>query len=315
MPKSSTKKQEGHLKFSKDANGKEVLLGENALPVLMEWEKAYLEEAVETLKPKGDVLEIGFGLGFAADSIQKKNPKSHVIIESDQDLLERAKQWSAKHPKTKILEGIWQEKIKNLGQFDCILFDGYIPFSVEELQQNAELGQELSKKAKGAHNMLEKAFTKYKDVKFTDDQIKHFLKEVQKRPNTEEKDVIDFLNGLASKGHITQKQKEHFAKGLKITSTASSEPAKGSTPWINTKFPGYLLLPFIEECVVNHMRPGSRLVSFLNASQKKENQEFKKKITAEKSVKYTEKAIPVKVPEDCPYYHEKQVIVFTIEKL
>ena len=49
--------------------------------VMMAWEKPYMEHLIKKLKPKGDVLEIGFGLGYSASAIQKYNITSHTIIE------------------------------------------------------------------------------------------------------------------------------------------------------------------------------------------------------------------------------------------
>ena len=38
---------------------------------MMEWEKPYMEASIDTLQPTGDVLEIGFGLGYSATQIMK----------------------------------------------------------------------------------------------------------------------------------------------------------------------------------------------------------------------------------------------------
>ena len=46
--------------------------------VMMAWEKPYMEHLIKKLKPKGDVLEIGFGLGYSASAIQKYNITSHT---------------------------------------------------------------------------------------------------------------------------------------------------------------------------------------------------------------------------------------------
>ena len=67
-----------YLKFTKDKNGQDLLLDVNGYQVMMEWEKPYMEACVDMLKPKGHVLEVGFGFGYSADQFQKYN------IESDQ---------------------------------------------------------------------------------------------------------------------------------------------------------------------------------------------------------------------------------------
>tara|TARA_R110000787_G_scaffold171155_1_gene283803 strand:+ start:230 stop:865 length:636 start_codon:yes stop_codon:yes gene_type:complete len=90
--------------------------------VMMEWEKPYMKKLINNLKPKGDVLEIGFGFGYSADQIQKHNIKSHTIIEPI--LYKEAKKWADKQKhKVKIVKGFWQDTLKNLKTFDTIFFD------------------------------------------------------------------------------------------------------------------------------------------------------------------------------------------------
>ena len=64
-----------------DNKDKEILLREDKAQVMMEWEKTYMESIINTIKPTGNVLEIGFGCGYSATAIQQYNPKSHTIIE------------------------------------------------------------------------------------------------------------------------------------------------------------------------------------------------------------------------------------------
>jgi len=90
--------------------------------VMMKWEKPYMKKLINNLKPKGDVLEIGFGFGYSADEIQKYNIKSHTIIEPF--LFKEAKKWAKKQKhKVIIIKGYWQEVLNRLGTFDTIFFD------------------------------------------------------------------------------------------------------------------------------------------------------------------------------------------------
>lgn len=90
--------------------------------VMMEWEKPYMKKLINNLKPKGDVLEIGFGFGYSADEIQKYDIKSHTIIEPT--VLDDLKKWSKKQKhKVNIVEGYWQDVLKNLETFDTIFID------------------------------------------------------------------------------------------------------------------------------------------------------------------------------------------------
>ena len=98
-----------------DRNNKEILLQDNKHQVMMEWEKPYMEACIDKLQPKGDVLEIGFGMGYSATQIQKYKPKSHTIIEMDPLVIKRLKKWAKDYDNIIIVEGTWQEKINNLG--------------------------------------------------------------------------------------------------------------------------------------------------------------------------------------------------------
>jgi hypothetical protein len=110
----------------KDINNKNIIIDKenNDYQVMMEWEKPYMKELIVNLKPQGDVLEIGFGLGYSATEIQKQNIKSHTIIESDENMLKKLKSW-AKDQKHKVIivEGTWQNKLQQLKKFDSIFFD------------------------------------------------------------------------------------------------------------------------------------------------------------------------------------------------
>ena len=114
-----------------DKYGKEILLQDNQHQVMMEWEKPYMEACIDKLQPKGDVLEIGFGMGYSATHIQKYKPKSHTIIEMDKIVIKRLREWAKDYDNIIIVEGIWQEKIHDLGKFDEMFFDDF-PLRIPE---------------------------------------------------------------------------------------------------------------------------------------------------------------------------------------
>ena len=63
-----------NLDYYEDEFGNEILMeydGSWNYQVMMEWEKPYMEACIDELHPKGDVLEIGFGMGYSATQIQK----------------------------------------------------------------------------------------------------------------------------------------------------------------------------------------------------------------------------------------------------
>jgi hypothetical protein len=114
------------LIFKKDIANKNIILDPNFnnYQVMMEWEKPYMKSLIKNLKPKGDVLEIGFGLGYSANEIQKNKIKSHTIIESDLNVIKNLKMWAKKQKhKVIIVEGRWQNELNKLGKFDSIFFD------------------------------------------------------------------------------------------------------------------------------------------------------------------------------------------------
>ncbi len=119
------------LIYKKDESLKEILMTKDGRhQVMMEWEKPYMEALIKKLNPSGDVLEIGFGLGYSADAIQQYDINTHTIIECDPLVLEKAYAWGKKQKhKVIIVEGTWQDKLSTLGRFDSFFFDDY-PYPV-----------------------------------------------------------------------------------------------------------------------------------------------------------------------------------------
>ena len=111
--------------FTKDEFGKDLLLdADTGYQTMMEWEKPYMKAIIDVLKPTGHVLEVGFGMGYSADEIQKHDMLSHTIIESDPVVLQKLKKWAVSQKnKVIVVEGTWQSKIQDLGKFDSIFFD------------------------------------------------------------------------------------------------------------------------------------------------------------------------------------------------
>ena len=131
MPtKKKTKIMSGKYYYKKDEDNKDILIDKTGQhQVMMEWEKPVMEFIIEKLNPSGDVLEIGFGMGYSADAIQKFTINSHTIIEEDKNVLKKLKEWAPlqKH-KVNIIEGCWQERLPSMTQkFDAFFFDDYPP--------------------------------------------------------------------------------------------------------------------------------------------------------------------------------------------
>ena len=119
-------------KFTKDFYGKDILVGYDKKlkkyyhQIMMEWEIPYMKKCIQKLNPFGDVLEVGFGMGYSANEIQKYNIISHTIIECDPVVFKKALEWSKNQKnKIKIIFGKWEDVYKTLGKFDCFFYDPY----------------------------------------------------------------------------------------------------------------------------------------------------------------------------------------------
>ena len=99
--------------------------------IMMEWEKEYMEQCIDVLKPVGDVLEIGFGFGFSADAIMKHDIKSYTIIECSPRVWKKIeffkKKYALTHPNISItlVKGRWQDVLYTCGTYYAIFFDDY----------------------------------------------------------------------------------------------------------------------------------------------------------------------------------------------
>jgi hypothetical protein len=97
----------------------------NPFQVMMDWEKPYMEKCVDVLKPHGDVLEIGFGMGYSATAINKYRLRSYTVIEKDDEVIKKFNKWKLKQRNKKInlVKGMWQFTLPFTKKFDCIFFD------------------------------------------------------------------------------------------------------------------------------------------------------------------------------------------------
>ena len=93
------------------------------LYVMGDWEEPIMKAHAEiTCRNGGDILEIGFGMGISAGYIQQQDIKSHTIIELNDEIHEKAVEWSKDKPNTKIIHGDWKTVELN-EKFDAIFYD------------------------------------------------------------------------------------------------------------------------------------------------------------------------------------------------
>ena len=109
-----------HLKFTDDA-----IYDNTGRAVMMRWETSWMEDTAKVIcQNKGDILNIGHGMGIVDNFIQSHSPNSHTIIEPHIDVLDQMEKngWFSK-PKVTIFQSKWQDCIQNLGPFDGIYYD------------------------------------------------------------------------------------------------------------------------------------------------------------------------------------------------
>lgn len=114
----------------------ELTIGE--WQVMQSWERPLMEVmAKEVTATKGDILEIGFGMGISANAIMKQGCKSYTVIEAHPKVAENARNWASQtQVPARVIEGLWQEVVPNINeQYDGIFFDTY-PLSEEERHRN-----------------------------------------------------------------------------------------------------------------------------------------------------------------------------------
>ena len=101
------------------------ILGEDKNAIMMSWEAPIMKASAKTLCiNKGDILNVGFGMGIIDSFIQEEKPHTHWIIEPHPQILKKMKNegWYDKK-EVKILEGTWQQYLNTLPLFDGIYFD------------------------------------------------------------------------------------------------------------------------------------------------------------------------------------------------
>ena len=91
-------------------NNEIIDLNYNNFQTMMRWEKPYMEKCVQILRPHGDVLEIGFGMGYSATAINKYPIRSYTVLEKDVEVIKKFKRWKSKqkNKKIKLVKGMWQ---------------------------------------------------------------------------------------------------------------------------------------------------------------------------------------------------------------
>lgn len=315
MSKTTTKSV---MQFTKDEHGKDILLKNGALQVMMEWEKPYMQACVDVLAPKGDVLEIGFGFGYSADAIEKHHPKSHTIIESDPTVFERLQAWAKKNPEVTVIFGKWEETIQNLNKFDAIFFDDNSPNSevdLKRIESDTKQYQQASEQMQGLKEAISENLKLFKGVKFSDFDLQQFSKQIQSRSDVSHADVIEFIDMLVTLGNISREQRDAFLATSAKPQKEVSSPSL-NTVWLTGKENDIERFTAIAQvCLDKHLRIGGKVAGPLRIDESlKKDLKFKNAILARDDIQFTEKFINVDVPVNCQYCQGDKALFVVVQK-
>jgi protein arginine N-methyltransferase 2 len=107
---------------------------DGGMEVMMDWEAPIMEKSAEFIcQGKGDILEIGFGMGIFADYIQTWGVNSHTIVEIHPQIIEKLKIWAEDKDNVIIVEGDWNS-VEGLGKYDGIFLDTYKDNSIDDFK-------------------------------------------------------------------------------------------------------------------------------------------------------------------------------------
>ena len=107
---------------------------DDGMEVMMDWEAPIMEKSAEFIcQSKGDILEIGFGMGIFADYIQTWGVNSHTIVEIHPQIIEKLKIWAEDKDNVIIVEGDWNS-VEGLGKYDGIFLDTYKDDSIDDFK-------------------------------------------------------------------------------------------------------------------------------------------------------------------------------------
>lgn len=284
------------LTYETDEEGNEVLLKEGRHQVMMAWEKPYMEACIRALSPRGSVLEIGYGLGYSARAIQEFKPKKHTIIECDETVLHKAKEFSGLHKNVEIIQGTWQETLPSLGEFDAIFFDDY-PLDSEELIPQKDTPN------------LEAIPTGEKPSHFSEKDLCEFLDHIHIFPKAEEYLHRFIQDSIASKllSPDEAKQLQSLAKerGLEIKAFTLPKSSPRSDRFYQFLFPA----------LESHLKVGGAFSCYQEYSQSKyEDQYFTNAIILNPSLEYHEEWVAVSPPKHCEYFEGNKALVMLIKK-
>ncbi|MGM0439682.1 MAG: class I SAM-dependent methyltransferase [Chlamydiota bacterium] len=255
------------MQYTKDELNQNLLLDNNQRKVVGEKDRPQIEACIAALEPRGNVLEIGFGMGYSANKIQEYQPLSHTIIENDPMVLNKAREWAKGRPNVYIIEGSWQENLDNLGVFDTIFCD----YHAGDLEENFNLQQnihKISQDCQKINDQIQQNLKSFKNLKFSDQDLDKFLEDLKKQENFSSFDVADFIDKLVDQGNITAPQQQAFLEKFEQQFSSISNEASESSPSSPPK-------NILESCLTK-MTPEAKLATLLSFEDYRRLQDYLK---------------------------------------
>ena len=113
------------------------IIAEDDREVMMSWEAPIMERSAEFIcQNKGDVLEIGFGMGICSDYIEAQDINSHTIVEIHPQIVERLLTWAEDRDNVTIVVGDWYSA-DELTEYDGIFLDTFADYSLDKFKEFA----------------------------------------------------------------------------------------------------------------------------------------------------------------------------------
>ncbi len=307
------------MTFCKDQDGKEILLKDGIFQVMMEWEKPYMEACIDALCPRGEVLEIGFGCGYASTHIQTYSPSKHTIIEYHPVIAEKARQWAKAYSNIEIIEDTWQHALGTLGTYDTIFFDDY-PIDIERNhhQEKIKIGSLLLEKGKATLEEAHKKIPLLKSIIYKKEDLEQFLGTfIQNKQPTST--ILRFLFDLKQEQNIDEETLQHSLSFLITENIATLKQVEEYTPTTHALLPIQeedRFLPFLKLCLQSHLKKNGSISCYLSSSSSKfEDEHFYQNVILNPHLEYSEKKISLEVPDHCNYYQGNEALVITIKKM
>ena len=112
------------------------IVDEDGIEVMMDWEAPIMEKSAEYVcHNKGDILEIGFGMGICSDYIQAQGVNSHTIVEIHPQIIQKLNVWANSKSNVTVVEGDWNSV--SLSSYDGIFLDTFGDESLDNFKNFA----------------------------------------------------------------------------------------------------------------------------------------------------------------------------------